>query len=36
MRDVCDRDCEREFYRVTLQGAISLSVDGQAYKQLSG
>ncbi|NNE22760.1 MAG: TauD/TfdA family dioxygenase [Rhizobiales bacterium] len=36
IRDVYDSDFEREFYRVTLNGAIPVGVDGQASRRISG
>lgn len=36
IRDVYDSEFEREFYRVTLNGAIPVGVDGQPSRQLSG
>ena len=36
IRDVYDSDFEREFYRVTLNGAIPVGVDGKASQHLSG
>ena len=36
VRDVFDSDFDREFYRVTLNGAIPVGVDGRLSKKLSG
>ena len=36
IRDVYDSDCDREFYRVTLHGAIPVGVDGVPSKHLAG
>ncbi len=36
IRDVYDSNFDREFYRVTLNGAIPVGVDGQASKRISG
>lgn len=36
IRDVYDSDFDREFYRVTLNGAIPVGVDGQPSRHISG
>ena len=36
IRDVYDSDFDREFYRVTLNGAIPVGVDGQLSSRISG